>query len=143
MNYPIALPSISAPEVSIAHESVSHHLNRENMKRIRTILEWIPQAIESACGSYARVVIEARIRKLGYLSLVAHVEEERIRGRVDEILKSAMRASNGCCDCCDQPGDITLDSGWLTILCDSCADTYALGETETEFSTKESNHVFA
>ena len=143
MNCPIALPSRSAPEVEIQHESVSPHLNHENMKWIRTILEWIPRTIESICGPFAQVLIEARIRKDGYLSLVAHTVDEVVRDRVDEILKIAMRASNGCCDCCDQPGDIILDSSWLTILCDSCADTYALEETETETPAKECNHVFA
>ena len=143
MNYPLALPSYSAPEVTVQCESVSPHLNRENMTRIQKILAWIPRAIEAACGPYVRAVVKGQIRKLGYLSLVGQVQDERFRGRVEEVLKAAMRASNGCCDCCDQPGDVILESGWLTTLCESCAEAQALEEIEIDTRTKERIYVIA
>lgn len=132
MPYYLNSPNASAPPPFVlTSEDGNPHLTFEARKRATNIWKWVNDEIQRIPVSFGFIRCTAELRKYGYLAINVEVSDDRLQSHVDEIARIAMRASNGCCEFCDNPGNTFTAPGWLTTLCQSCQEN-ALATPESK-----------
>ena len=122
MLYYLTVPNASASLLVVNRDGDNPHLSFEARKRALDIWQWVNDEFDRVPASFGAIHRTAELRKYGYLAIAAKASDPRIQAYVDDIARIAMRASNGCCERCDNPGNTFIEPGWLTTLCQSCHD---------------------
>ena len=120
MPYYLTLSNASASPFDITSADGSPHLTREVRTRANTIWNWVARELRPLCPPHIVVRCEAKLTYLGYLAIRAEASHEQFQPYVDAVVDIARRASNGCCESCDNPGEPIPGEGWLTTLCKNC-----------------------
>lgn len=138
MPYYFTAPSALVLPLDVFAADGNPHVTFDDLARAKGIMQWVSEQFERITPQSESVHCVVELMRYGHLEFTAEVSNPARWNQVDRIVRTARRASHGCCETCDNLAGIAYESHWLTALCDRCCQEQVADRVDSGSMSGES-----